>query len=67
VNLLRDNIDTIQKKQISCNCYNKEVSPEINIEKTKFMLVSFSQNAGQIWDIKISDCLKMWHSLNILE
>jgi hypothetical protein len=32
---------------------SKEVGLEVNIEKTKYMLVSRDQNAGQNWDIKI--------------
>jgi hypothetical protein len=30
----------------------KEVSLEINLQKTKYALVSHHQNAGQNWDIK---------------
>jgi hypothetical protein len=36
----------------------------MNIEKTKYNLLSHHQNAVQNWDIKI-DCLKMYHSSNI--
>jgi hypothetical protein len=34
---------------------SKEVSLEINIEKTKYMLLSHHQNAGQNQDIKITN------------
>jgi hypothetical protein len=34
---------------------SKEVGLEINIEKTKYMLLSHHQNAGQNWDIKIAN------------
>jgi hypothetical protein len=33
----------------------KEVGLEINVEKTKYMLLSRHQNAGQIRDIKIAN------------
>jgi hypothetical protein len=32
---------------------SKEVGPEINVKKTKYMLLSHHQNAGQNWNIKI--------------
>jgi hypothetical protein len=31
---------------------SKEVGLEINVEKTKYMLLSRHQNVGQSWDIK---------------
>jgi hypothetical protein len=31
---------------------SKEVGLEVNVEKTKYMLVSWDQNAGQNWEIK---------------
>jgi hypothetical protein len=38
VNLLGDNIDTIKKNTETLIDANKEVSLDINIEKTKYML-----------------------------
>jgi hypothetical protein len=52
VNLLRDNIDTINKNTETLTDASKEVGLEVNIEKTKYMLVSRDLNAGQNWDIK---------------
>jgi hypothetical protein len=49
LNLLGDNIDIIKKTQ------SKEVGLEINIEKTKYMLLSCHQNVGQNRDIKIAN------------
>jgi hypothetical protein len=43
VNLLGDNIDS------------KEVGLEINVERTKYMLLSHHQNVGQNRDIKIAN------------
>jgi hypothetical protein len=46
VNLLGDNIDTIKKNtEIVINA-TKEVGLEINVEKTKYMLLSRHQNVG---------------------
>jgi hypothetical protein len=48
-----DNIDTVNKNRETVNDDSKEVGLEINIEKTKYMLLPCHQNAGQNWDIKI--------------
>jgi hypothetical protein len=45
--LLGDNIDTINKKTQTLIDTSKGVGLEVNIEKTKYMLVSWNQNAGQ--------------------
>jgi hypothetical protein len=47
VNLLGDDIDTINKNTQTLIDANKEVGLEVNVEKTKYMLVSRDQNAGQ--------------------
>jgi hypothetical protein len=55
VNLLGDNIDTIKKNTKTLSDASKEVGLEINIEKTKYMLLSHHKNAGQNQDIKIAN------------
>jgi hypothetical protein len=55
VNLLGDNIDTINKNTETLIDASKEVGLEVNEEKTKYMLVSWDKNAGQNWDIKIGN------------
>jgi hypothetical protein len=40
LNLLGDNIDTINKNIETLIDASKEVSPGVNVEKTKYMLVS---------------------------
>jgi hypothetical protein len=55
VTLLGDNIDTIEKNtEILINA-SKEVGLEVNVEKTKYMLLSRQQNVGQNRDIKIAN------------
>jgi hypothetical protein len=54
VNLLEDNKYTIKKNTESLIDASKEVGPEINVEKTKYML-SRHQNVGQNRDIKIAN------------
>jgi hypothetical protein len=54
VNLLGDNIDTIKKNMESLiDAIKEEVSLEIKVEKTKYMLVSRHQNVDRNRDIKI--------------
>jgi hypothetical protein len=68
VNLLGDNIDTINKNTGTLTDASKEVENtgtltdaskkvglEVNVEKTKYMLVSRDQNAGQTREIKIGN------------
>jgi hypothetical protein len=53
VNLQGDNIDTIKKNTESFIDASKEIGLEINVEKTKYMLLSRHQNVDQIRDLKI--------------
>jgi hypothetical protein len=55
VNLLADNIDTINKNTESLIDASKETGLEINVNKTKYMLLSRHQNLGQNRDIKIAN------------
>jgi hypothetical protein len=56
VNLLGDNIDTIKKSTETLIDANKEVGLEINVDKTKYMLLSRHQNVRQNRDIKFLFC-----------
>jgi site-specific DNA-adenine methylase len=55
VNLLGDSINTIKKNTQTLIDASKEVGLEVNTEKTKYMLLSRHQNAGQNHDIKIAN------------
>jgi hypothetical protein len=55
VNPLGDNIDTIKKNTETLIDTSNEVSLEVNEEKTKYMLLSRHQKAGQNQNIKIGD------------
>jgi hypothetical protein len=55
VNLLGGNIDTINKNTETVIDASKEVCLEVNVEKTKYMLVSRDQYAGQNREIKIGN------------
>jgi hypothetical protein len=55
VNLLGDNTDTIKKNTETLIDASKEVGLEMNVEKTKYMLLSRHQNIGQNRDTKIAN------------
>jgi hypothetical protein len=55
VNRLGDNADTIKKCTGTLTDASKEVGLEINVEKTKYMLLSHDRNARQNRHIKIAN------------
>jgi hypothetical protein len=68
VNVLGDNIDTTKKNTETLTDVSREVGLEINVEKTKHMLLDHHQNVWQNHDIiQQTDRLKIWRSSNIWE
>jgi hypothetical protein len=57
VNLLGDNIDTVKKNTETLIDASKEVGLEMNVENTKYMLLSYHQNAVQDHHMKIGNRL----------
>jgi hypothetical protein len=55
VNIVGENIDTIQRNTEALLYASKEVGLKVNPEKTKYMLVSRCQKAGQRHSIKIGN------------
>jgi hypothetical protein len=55
VNLLGDNIDTIQQNTQTLIDASQKVGMEVNAEKTKYMLLSHYQNAGQNYNMKMAN------------
>jgi hypothetical protein len=55
LNLLGDNINAIKKNTETLIDASKEVGLEINIDKTKYTMLSRHQNVGRNWDIKIAN------------
>jgi hypothetical protein len=53
--MLDDNIDAIKKNTETLIDDSKDVGLEVNTQKTKYMLLSRSQTAGQTRDKKIAN------------
>jgi hypothetical protein len=53
VHLQGDNTDTMKKNTENLSEASKEVVLEVNVKKTKYMLLSRHQNAGQNHNIKM--------------
>ena len=68
VNILGRSVHTIMKKTEALVFIRKEIGLEVNAYKTKYMVMSREQNAGQCHSIKIIIVpLKGWNSSNSWE
>jgi hypothetical protein len=55
INIVRENMDTVNKNTEAVLDASKEVGLEVNPEKTKYMLTSHNQIVGQKHSIKIAN------------
>jgi hypothetical protein len=56
INIVGENVNTIQKKNTEVVLYaSKEVDLAMNLEKTKYMMMSCYQKAGQKYGIEIAN------------
>jgi hypothetical protein len=55
VNLLGDNMNSMKKNTEALIAASREVDVEVNTQKTKHMLMSHHENAGQKHNIKIAN------------
>jgi hypothetical protein len=55
VNLLGDSVNTIQDNSETLLEASRDIGPEINAEKTKYMITSRHQNSGQNQNIRIAN------------
>jgi len=52
---LGENINTTKKTQKLCLQASREVGLEVNTQKTKYMVISGHQNAGQSFNLLIAN------------
>jgi hypothetical protein len=55
VNLLGSSVNTIKENSETLLEANRDIGPEINAEKTKYMIVSCHPNSGKNWNVRIAN------------
>jgi hypothetical protein len=66
VNILGGSVHAIKKNTEALVVASEEIGLEVNAEKTKYMVMSRDQNAGQNHNIKMVKKI-LWNSSNIWE
>jgi hypothetical protein len=68
VNILGGSVHAIKKNTDALVVPSKEIGLEVNSEKTKYMVMSRDQNAGQNHNMKLDNkSFERWNSSNIWE
>jgi hypothetical protein len=68
VSVLGGSVHAIKKNTEALVVASKEIGLEVNAEKTKYIVMSHNQHAGQNHNIKLDNkSLKGWNSSNIWE
>ena len=68
VNILGGSTHTVKEKPEALVVATKEIGLEINVDKTKYMIMSRDQNAGRSHSMRLIIVpLKEWKSSNIWE
>ena len=68
VNILGGSIHTLKENAGTLVAATREIGLEVSADKTKYMVMSRNQNAGQIQSVRIDNIpSRGWKSLNIWE
>jgi pectate lyase len=68
VNILSESVHALKKNTEALVVASKEIGLEVNAEKTKYMVMSRDQNAGQNYNVKLDNkSFQKWKSSNLWE
>ena len=63
VNIMGASVHTIKKNTEALVVASKQTGLEVNADKTKYMVMSWDQNAGQSHSMKIDNSSNIWEQL----